>query len=110
LLERYEQGATTAQLAESYGISRTAVKDLLHRQGVAVRRPVGLGAGEIDEAVRLYRAGWLLREIAEKFGVSQETMRRKLLGRGVVMPSGHGDHHCALPAQLGHAPRPPARG
>ena len=44
LVAAYEAGATSAGLAERYGISRKAVKDLLHREGVAVRRPPGLAA------------------------------------------------------------------
>jgi uncharacterized protein (DUF433 family) len=93
----YEAGATSDELAHRYGISRTAVKDLLHRQGVAFRRLPGLSAADVDEAVRLYRRGWLLREIAGKFAVHQETARRALAQRGVVRRSGHGDH--------GHAAR-----
>ncbi len=92
LLRAYEAGATTTQLAEQCGVSATAVKDLLHRHGVSVRRPVGRPRGKVDEAIRLYKAGWLLREIARKFDVSQEDVRRKLRARGAVMRSGHGDH------------------
>lgn len=82
----------TAQLAEQYSVSATAVKDLLHRAGVAVRRPSGLNLDDVSEATRLYESGWLLREIAQKFDVSQEDVRRRLLAWAVVMRSGHGDH------------------
>ncbi len=92
LITAYEAGATTAQLAEQYGVSRTAVKDLLHAHRTAVRRPVGLLDEDVNEAARLYEVGWLLRKIAVKFNVSQENVRRQLLSRGVVMRSGHGDH------------------
>lgn len=92
LIRSYEAGATTAQLAEQYSVSATAVKDLLHRAGVAVRRSSGLNLDDVSEATRLYESGWLLREIAQKFDVSQEDVRRKLLASGVVMRSGHGDH------------------
>jgi hypothetical protein len=68
------------------------VKDLLHREGAAVRRPPGLSAADVDEAVRLYQSGWLLREIAVKFAVHQETVRRALLKQGVALRSGHGSH------------------
>jgi DNA-directed RNA polymerase specialized sigma24 family protein len=91
LVTAYAAGATTAELAQQFGVSRTAVKDLLHRQHVVVRGPQGLPAEDAPEAARLYESGWLLRQIAEKFGVSQGTVRRKLLARGVVMRSGHGD-------------------
>ena len=67
LIEAYEAGSTTAKLAERYGISRTAVKDLLHAHGVTVRRPAELNARDVYKAARLYESGWLLREIAEKF-------------------------------------------
>jgi len=68
------------------------VKDLLHARGAAVRRSPGLQDEDVDEAVQLYESGWLLREIAVKFDVSQETVRRRLVERGVSMRSGHGDH------------------
>jgi predicted DNA-binding protein YlxM (UPF0122 family) len=77
-------------LAEQFGISRTAVKELLHREGVNVRRPQGLLTEDVPEAARLYESGWLLREIADKFSASQESVRRRLLKHGVVMRSGHG--------------------
>ena len=89
LIEAYESGSTTAKLAEQYGISRTAVRDLLHARGVALRRPRGLGSKDIAEAARLYDTGWLLRETAEKFDVSQENVRRRLVELGVVMRNGH---------------------
>lgn len=92
LIKAYEGGSTTPQLAEEYGISQIAVKDLLHSHGIALRRPVGLTQEDVDEAVCLYKAGWLLRKIAAKFNVSQEDVRRKLLARGVVMRSGHGHY------------------
>lgn len=68
------------------------MKDLLHARGTAVRRPPGLPDEYVDEAVRLYESGWLLREIAVKFDVSQETVRRRVIERAVSMRSGHGDH------------------
>lgn len=91
LIEAYEAGATTAQLAEWYGVSRTAVKALLHASEVAVRRPPGLQDEDVAEATRLYGSGWLLREIAAEFSVSPENVRRRLLEQeGAVMRSGHG--------------------
>jgi len=90
LIRSYEAGATTTQLAQQYGVSATAVKDLLHCRDVVVRRRVGLQPLEVDEAVRFYESGWQLREIAQKFDASQENVRRRLLERGVTMRSGHG--------------------
>lgn len=53
-------------------ITRLALLLEDHRpEGVDVRRPKGLQPEDVREAARLYESGWLLREIAKKFGVSQ---------------------------------------
>lgn len=79
-------------VAEEMGLSQTTVLELLYRRGEPVRRRAGLSKQDIHDAIRLYESGWLLKEIATKFGASQEDVRRKLTTGGVVMRSGHGDH------------------
>jgi hypothetical protein len=92
LVAAYEAGASSAALADQYGVSRSGVKQLLHVAGANVRTPVGLSADQVDEASALYEQGLLLREIGELLGFHKDTVRRALIRHGVVMRSGHGDH------------------
>jgi hypothetical protein len=43
----YEAGATSADLADRYGVSRTGLTNLLHAQGAAVRRRCGLSPTDV---------------------------------------------------------------
>jgi transposase len=52
------------------------------------RRADGLDEMQVVQAVALYESGWLLREIATRFGVSRDTVRRRLAELGVVRRSG----------------------
>jgi len=46
-------------------------------------KPPGLHPADVPVAADLYRAGWSLVRIAEKFGTSGTTMRARLLEVGV---------------------------
>jgi hypothetical protein len=99
ILGNYEAGATAAELAERYSVSRTGLTNLLHSQGAAVRSPRGLGRTDVDVAELLYAEGWLLREIGAELGFSRDAVRRTLLQRGVVMRSGYGSANRSKRAQ-----------
>jgi hypothetical protein len=90
VLRRYEAGATAAELAGRYGVSRTGIQNMLHAQGATIRTPRELSSTDVKVAERLYAAGWLLREIGVELGFSRDAVRRALLQRGVVMRSGCG--------------------
>lgn len=51
---------------------------ILKRHGMQMRR-TGLTAEQIEEAARLYEAGW---KPAARFGVSADTVRLRLVGFG----------------------------
>jgi hypothetical protein len=95
----YEAGATSAELANRYGVSRTGLQHLLHSQGAAARSPRGLTPTDVNVAEQLYAAGWLLREIGLELGFSRDAVRRALLQRGVVMRSGYGSANRGKRAQ-----------
>ncbi len=52
-------------------------------------RQVGLNAGQVAEACRLYAEGWSLARLANRYDVTDMTVRRNLLLAGVVMRSPH---------------------
>jgi DNA-binding CsgD family transcriptional regulator len=85
----YAGGRSLSAIARDLGMSWDSVARLLDRAGVrrrdaVVRRP-GLRRGQIvtaadvAEAGRLRAAGWSYRQIGEKFGVSREAVRQRLL-------------------------------
>jgi orotate phosphoribosyltransferase-like protein len=86
----YEAGASSTELAQEFGVSRTGVLNLLRESGVKVRTRRTLTEAEVDTAERLYGEGWILREIGQDLGVSRDCVRLALLKRGVKLRVGLG--------------------
>jgi hypothetical protein len=78
LVERYEAGATVYELSERFDINCKTVATLLKRHGVTMRCRQGLRLEQIDEAVRLYGAGWSLARIGEQLGADAGTVHARL--------------------------------
>ena len=75
-------GATTCALADPFGIDRRTVSTILHRYGVPKRR-YGLSPDQVDEAIRLYDAGWSLARVSEHLGVDPATVLNRLREGGI---------------------------
>jgi DNA-binding CsgD family transcriptional regulator len=84
LVQGYGEGITVVELAKQFGISKQAAHKILRRNGVATRL-AGLDPKQVDEAAMLYRTGWTLAKIGRHMKVSPETVRQRLLERGVQM-------------------------
>ncbi|RSM82576.1 hypothetical protein DMH04_25630 [Kibdelosporangium aridum] len=84
LVKHYQAGATVKVLAAQYGVSRGTVGQHLRSRGINTKPP-GLHPDEVPTAAELYRDGWSLARIAEKFDTSSNTVRARLLDAGVVM-------------------------
>jgi transposase-like protein len=80
----YAAGATVHELAAQFGINRRTVGKHLRARDVDTRPP-GLHPDDVPRAVELYRIGWSLAAIGEKFGTSANTVRTRLLEDGVQM-------------------------
>jgi hypothetical protein len=78
IVASYQIGITTPALAKQYDISSTAVKRLLHTNGVQVRRYHRLSENEAHAAAKLYEAGWSLAKIGRELNADDETVRRRL--------------------------------
>jgi predicted DNA-binding protein (UPF0251 family) len=90
LLARYDQGATTQELAGEFGVHRSTALDIVKRHGVPVRRR-GLASIDVPEARRLYSTeGWSIARLASKFGVAQDTVRQALIGAGTKLRARRG--------------------
>jgi hypothetical protein len=75
IVARYEAGEPSTALMQAFGLSKGSVLKVLREAGVAVRNQ-GLNAEQIDEAQRLYEAGWSLARIGEKLDVDHTVARR----------------------------------
>lgn len=84
LRQAYQAGAGVVELAGMFDISRQTVSDHLDRAGVE-RRPQGLAKADITEAAELYAAGWSLKRLERRFGVSAETVRQALLAADTTL-------------------------
>ncbi|WP_240521749.1 helix-turn-helix domain containing protein [Amycolatopsis vastitatis] len=88
LTAAYQAGDTVYDLAERFKINRKTVSDILHRAGVQIRGR--LAPDQVDEAVRLYAAGWSLARIGVTLDTTANTVRARLLDRGVRIRDPHG--------------------
>lgn len=81
LIEDYEAGSSTYELAERYNVRRNTVRDTLRRAGfdltVKAKR-AALSEEQKDEARRLFANGTTRRDLMEMYGVSESTIRRVL--------------------------------
>lgn len=84
LVARYNAGANTPALSREYGISKTGLLELLHTEGVSLRRR-SVTPEVADRAVRLYESGLTIDEVMEQVGYSYSTIQRMLHEKGVAM-------------------------
>ena len=84
----YSEGKATKELARRFGIHRATVTVVLQRLGVELQQK-GLSDEQATEARRLYPEGWSLARLAERYDVTDMTVRRYLLLAGIVMRSPH---------------------
>jgi DNA-directed RNA polymerase specialized sigma24 family protein len=82
LIAGNQAGATVYELGDRFGDNRRTVSKILHRHDVLMRIR-GLSPEQIDEAVRLYEAGWSLARIGERMNVDGTTVLARLRERGV---------------------------
>lgn len=87
LAAAYEAGATVEVLAARHGCSTTTVREVLSTEGVALRPPGPRSPldGRETEVASAYEAGATVRDLAERFGANQRTIRKVLAEQGVVM-------------------------
>lgn len=87
-ITRYEEGATTYQLAKEFHCHRTTVSVHLDRGGV-VKRTKGMAEAEIDEAVSDYERGHSLATVGLRFGFHASTIQAALRQRGIRIRDPH---------------------
>lgn len=90
IARRYTSGASAAQIAASYGCSKTTILRFLQNHGVARRSGAWtkLPVTNQDLAQRYVKEGTLLKDLAAEFGVVSATISERLADAGVVVPVG----------------------
>jgi IS30 family transposase len=78
----YEAGRTPTQIAKEIGTTPGTVHHRLNRMGVE-RRPLGMTASQVAEAVRLREQGISVQQIASQLGFAYNTIRKELILRGL---------------------------
>ena len=83
----YRAGHTIEQLAEAHGCSVTTVRSVLGEAGVDLRPrgPRSPLEGVEDRVAADYRAGATVRELVDRYGANQRTIRKVLADQGVTM-------------------------
>jgi hypothetical protein len=84
LIAGYRSGSTVYELADVFKVERRTVNAILHRHAVPMRR-CGLSDDQVEDATRLYEQGWSLARIGDRMDVTADTVRKRLLERGVTM-------------------------
>lgn len=85
LVERYEAGASLAELARAFGIYKRTVYDHLVQSDTQPRPQKVLTDDQLPEIIRLYQAGTTLKQLGRQFGVGHNTIRNYLLRAGVTL-------------------------
>jgi hypothetical protein len=90
ILAAYQDGATTREVGERFGLAHSSVNKLLKQQGVIARRRSPTPE-EVQRAVQLYEARYGTQAIAEQLGFGTSTIRRALVNAGIrLRPRFHG--------------------
>ena len=84
IVSKYCAGAGTPQLCRDYGISKPSMLDLLHAQGVQMRRQP-LTPKQRIRAVELYASGLAIKPVADRLGSSFGAVHRVLIAEGVKL-------------------------
>jgi DNA-binding CsgD family transcriptional regulator len=88
LVERYEAGATTYDLADQFGIGRETVANRLKAEGIKLRRNK-LSESDLARAVELYGAGLSTIKIGVILSRRHSTVWYALKTAGVQLRGAH---------------------
>jgi len=80
--EQYQAGRSMNNLARQYGVHRNTIRRMLQSGDVPIRHG-GLSPDRVEEAAALYRAGWSLARLGEKYGCADTAAGHALRRHGV---------------------------
>lgn len=79
----YEQGETMTAIGQMFGVTRTAIGNMLRFRGVTMRRVGKLSLAQRAEAVLRYESGASQQDLAASYGVTTPAIRSLLTRRSV---------------------------
>jgi hypothetical protein len=79
-----------AALARLHGVRRETISRIIRDARVEVRAQRPISQGQISEAAELYRQGWSLARLAERYGFDGQTLHTYLKRYGVQIRGPHG--------------------
>jgi Mor family transcriptional regulator len=87
LVAAYQSGHTVEELAVAHDCSVTTVRAVLEAEGTTLRArgPRSPLEGREAELAADYECGATVRELADRYGANQRTIRKVLADRGVTM-------------------------
>lgn len=100
----YQTGEHSTVLARRYGVSKTALLELLREAGVQLRRQP-MTPEQIEQARQLYERGLSLSQASGQLGIHQDTIRLALKRAGVTLRPGGGSAPGRPRRQTGHVTR-----
>lgn len=83
LLEMYESGMSTSQIAQKLGINPTTVRSRMKKEGIKLRSPGGTCTFNVDEAIQLYKQGNTLQQVAVLMNVQHSAIYEQFKKREV---------------------------
>lgn len=89
VVDAYQRGESMAALARLHEVRRETISKVIRDAGVLVRTQRAIDQEQIGEAGELYRKGWSLARLAERFGFDGQTIHTHLKRAGVVMRGPH---------------------
>lgn len=95
VIQGYQSGKTTYQLAEEFDCHRQTISDILKRHSIKVDKRKAQKKLDADEVVAMYMDGHSSTEIGEKFGVHPQAVLRCLRNHGVEIRSRGNRAHSA---------------
>jgi hypothetical protein len=84
VVERYEAGEVSTDLAIEFGVAKTTILAIL-REANVVRRRQPLTPRQVADATALYESGRSLSQVAAKTRLKQDTIRVALKAAGVKL-------------------------
>lgn len=84
LVEAFKAGTSVRKLAGTFGVHRSTIGHHLRERGLDTQ-PYALRPEDVQTAADLYRAGWTLPQVAEHYGIGNETARARIVAEGVTM-------------------------
>ena len=87
IISEYESGMTTYQLADKYGVGKNTIRERLRENGVKLRPSRNMKRIDLpmEEIISYYQSGSTPKQLADKYGVSEGTIRHRLKKNGVKL-------------------------